>query len=188
MNHDLAEMDTLDIFLSNISKDEYESIKHKIGHRKDKPMPLLSWGFFMEAYHRRIDEARKKTDLDTVLAFARKFGWKNELQDTFDEQDYEALIITDKDQKIIWVSDGFTSMTGYTRSFAVQRTPRFLQGELTSEETKQRIKTNLALDKPFKEVIINHRKDNSPYKCEVQIVPLYSNKTTHFIAFERQVV
>ena len=187
MKYNLAEMDTLDIYLSTLSNEEYEKIKSKIGTRKSKPMPLLSWDIFMDGYQKMIHKAKKRTELEEVLAFAQKFNWKNDLQTVFSETDYEALIITDKNQEIIWVNDGFTSMTGYSKKFALTKTPRFLQGARTSDKAKNRIKTKIALDKPFKDVIVNHRKDNSTYTCEVKIVPLYSEKTTHYIAFERKV-
>ena len=179
-------MRSLDIYLSSLTIEEYEKIKHKI--RPQKPMPLLSWDIFMNSYHRIMAEAINRAELEKVLSFAKKFNWQNDLKLAFSENDYEALIITDKNQKIIWVNDGFTSMTGYSKSFALNKTPRFLQGEKTSLKTKTGIKSKIGLNKPFKGVIINHRKDNSTYKCEVKIVPLYNKETTHFIAFEKQVV
>ena len=105
----------------------------------------------------------------------------------FSKNDYEALIITDKNQNIIWVNDGFSKMTGYPKKEALNKTPKFLQGEKTSAETKKKIWQNILLDKPFKEVIINYKKDQTPYKCEVKILPLYNKQTTHYIAFERKI-
>ena len=188
MENNLANMMCLDVYLSGLSKEEYEKIKHNIGTRDYSPNPLLSWGVYMEGYHKKIAEVRRKSDLEQVLSLAKRFNWKNDIGSAFSENEYEALILTDKNQRIIWVNDGFTTMTGYSKSFATNKTPRFLQGEKTSVENRERIKTKIALDKPFKDVIINHRKDNSTYKCEVKIIPLFNEKTTHYIAFERQVV
>ncbi|MBF8149399.1 PAS domain-containing protein [Winogradskyella sp. F6397] len=188
MKHDLAAMNSLDIYLSNLTNEEYDKIKHKIGTRKSKSMPLLSWDIYRDGYHKRMTEAKKKIELEKVLSFAKQFNWQNDLEIAFAENDYEALIITDINQKIIWVNDGFTSMTGYSKSFALNKTPRFLQGEKTSLRTKAKIKSKIELNKPFKEVIVNHRKDKSIYKCEVKIIPLYHKETTHFIALEKQVV
>ncbi|SFU45642.1 PAS domain S-box-containing protein [Pustulibacterium marinum] len=85
------------------------------------------------------------------------------------------------------MNHGFTDMIGYSKSEALHRTPKFLQGADTSAQTKKRIKDNLAQNKPCKEVLINYRKDQTPYHCEVHIIPLYNQQTTHFIAFEREV-
>ena len=79
-------------------------------------------------------------------------------------------------------------MTGYSKKFAINKTPNFLQGENTLKTTKKRIRTKLELLKPFTEVITNYRKDKTPYKCEVKIIPLYKEKVTHFLAIERKVV
>lgn len=188
MKHKLDDMMCLDIYLSHISEDEYETVKPKIESQKSKAMPLLSWDVFMDAHHQRLLDAKKATELQQVLSFAKKFKWKNDLNLVFSEHDYEALIITDKDQNIIWVNDGFTTMTGYSKKFAINKTPRFLQGKNTSLETKRIVKEHIIKDEPFKAVITNYKKNNTSYKCEVKIIPLYNNNTTHFIAFEKQVI
>lgn len=188
MKHKLDDMMCLDIYLSHLSEDDYKTVQPKIETQKPKAMPLLSWDMFMDAHHQRLLDAKKATELDQVLSFAKKFKWKNDLNLAFSEHDYEALIITDKDQNIIWVNEGFTTMTGYSKKFAINKTPRFLQGKNTSEATKKSVKDNIIKDEPFTAVITNYKKDNTPYKCEVKIIPLYNNNTTHFIAFEKQVI
>ena len=187
MKHSLSEMNTLDIYLSCLSNDQYRRIKPALGINTLKTMPLVSWDIFLEGYQKQLSEAKKRVELDQVLDFAQKFKWENDLQTTFAESDYEALILTDKNQNILWVNEGFTTMTGYSKKFALNKTPRFLQGENTSLETKKQIRKQITLDKPFQNVITNHRKDRSTYICEVKIVPLHTDHTTHFIAFERQV-
>lgn len=188
MKNNLANMMCLDIYLSSLSNKEYQMIKHKIGISKSKPLPLLSWDIFMDSHQKRLIQAKKQIELKTVLSFAQKFNWKNDLNLAFAENDYETLIITNKNQNIIWVNDGFTSMTGYSKKFAINKKPTFLQGEKTSIETKNRIKEKMAEDKPFKGVILNYKKDKTMYNCEVKIIPLYNNNTTHYMAFEKKVI
>lgn len=188
MKYNLLDMNTLDIYLSSLSNEEYTEIEPQILERKYKPMPLLSWDVFTENYHKTIANASKNTEINKVLALAKEYNWQNDLLSTFKNNDFEALIITDKNQKIIWVNNGFTEMTGYSKKYAINKTPRFLQGPETSISTKNRIRTKIKLDKPFTDIITNHRKDSSTYKCEVKIFPLYNDETTHFIAFEKQVV
>ena len=187
MKNSLSQMNTLDIYLSSLSKDQYRRIKPALGINPLKTMPLVSWDIFLEGYQKQLSEAKKRVELNQVLDFAQKFKWENNLQKTFAESDYEALILTDKNQNILWVNEGFTTMTGYTKTFAVNKTPRFLQGKETSPEAKARIKSKIAQGRPFQDIITNHRKDNSTYKCEVNIIPLYGAETIHFIAFERKV-
>lgn len=155
---------------------------------KSLEIPLLSWGVFLDGFNKMNDEAKKKIELDQVLKFSNRFGWNNDLHSMFLENEYEALVITDISQKIIWVNDGFTHMTGYPKSFAIHKTPKFLQGAQTLSQTRKRIKNKIATDKPFKDVIINHRADNSPYECEIKIFPLSNKETTHYIAFEKELI
>lgn len=187
MKNKLPDMMCLDISLSSMSKKEYEEVKPRIADSKTKPMPLLSWDIFMYGFKERMAETIRKVELKGVLSLAEKFKWKNDLNTTFSENDYEALIITDINQNIIWVNDGFSAMTGYSETYALNKTPKFLQGEKTSMQTKKTIKENISQDKPFEGVIINYKKDKTTYKCEVKIIPLYSDKTTHYIAFEKKV-
>jgi len=152
-----------------------------------KAMPLISWDIFINSYQNNLRQFEKYSDIEKVKELADKFNWKTKIDSLIVESDYEAIVITDMGQNIIWVNNGFTEMTGYSKKFALNKRPTFLQGEATSEETKARIREHLRLDKPFKEVIINYKKDKTPYKCEVQIIPLHGDETTHYIALERQV-
>ena len=178
----------LDIYLSKLSREEYKNIQPKIGISKSNSMPLLSWDIFAEGFSKRMDQAKKSTEIMQVKELAEKFNWKNDLNLLFSGAEYEALIITDIDQNIIWVNEGFTTMTGYPKRYAINKTPNFLQGAKTSDTTKKSIRKNIARDKPFKTVITNYKKDRTPYNCEVKIIPLYNQSTTHFIALEKQVI
>ncbi|WP_231367643.1 PAS domain-containing protein [Gillisia sp. JM1] len=123
-----------------------------------------------------------------VKAFAEKANWKNEIGTIFKNRDFDALIITNIDQKILWVNDGFTQMTGYSKKLALNKTPNFLQGINTSITIKNKIRNKLNNLKPFTEIITNYRKDNSSYECEVKIIPMYVENVTHFLAIEKQIV
>lgn len=187
MKNNLDGMTCLDVYLSSLSNDEFEDVKPKIQNSDSKAMPIMSWDVHIENYHDSLLQARKQAEMKYVLTLAEKFNWNNDLKSEFIKNEYEALIVTDKRQNIIWVNKGFTKMTGYPKKYAINNTPRFLQGEKTSAITKKRIWQNILRDKPFKEIIINYKKDQTPYKCEVKIIPLYNQKTTHYIAFERKI-
>ncbi|MGJ8759842.1 MULTISPECIES: PAS domain-containing protein [unclassified Polaribacter] len=187
MKNNLTEMKCLDIYLSGLNKEEYNEIKPKVEISKVKTTPLVSWDIFMDDYYIRLIEAKKRMEIEQVLSFAKKFNWKNDLNLAFSENDYEALIVTDKNQNIIWVNEGFTSMTGYSKKFAINKTPKFLQGEETSVKTKNRIQEKIEQVNPFKEIIVNYKKDGTAYNCEVKIIPLFNENTTHYLAFEKKI-
>ena len=196
MKYNLAQMGALDIFLSRLSDEEYKVVEKKIQKQNTKnscynSLPLSSFGVFMDSYHKKIIQAQKTVELNQIMIFSRKFGWRNNLNQIFSENEHEALILTDQKQKIIWVNDGFVKMTGYSKSYAKDKTPRFLQGEKTTTEARHRIKTKIANNKPFNDIIVNHRKDNSTYKCEIKIFSslqctnhsFYSIRKKSFIIF-----
>ena len=133
-------------------------------------------------------ESKRFQDIIEVKSLASKFNWQNNIDSIFENVQFEAILVTDINEKILWVNNGFSNMTGFSKTDALTKTPRFLQGSKTSIESKQRIRKNLKINLPFKDVIINHKKNGVPYKCEVKIFPLYNNgNKTHYIALERQV-
>jgi PAS domain S-box-containing protein len=188
MKHNLSDMMCLDIYLSSLSDKEYDRIKHQIKSEKAIVMPLLSWDIFSQNYFKTLYNLKIENDIKMVKAFAEKAKWKNKIDTIFNDQDFDALIITDAEQNILWVNDGFTKMTGYSKTFALNKKPHFLQGINTSSKTKKRIRSKLSGLAPFTEIITNYRKDNSPYKCKVKIIPMYSENVTHFLAIEKQVM
>jgi len=188
MKHNLYNIRSLDIYLSGLSQEEYNKIKHEIDPSKMIRTPLLSWDIFMENYQKRIAEAKLNVELQKVISLAEKFNWKNDLKIAFKENDYEAIVITDLNQKIIWMNEGFTKMTGYPKKFALNKTPQFLQGEKTSPDIKKRFREKIIQNKPFKEIIVNYKKDSTAYNCEIKIIPLFNDQTTHYIAFEKEVI
>ncbi len=187
MKYNLSEMSCLDLYLSSLSPEEREALKDKLKPSKAKAMPLLSWDLFSENHFRRMHQAKKETDIRTIETLAKRYHWKNDLKEILTQHEFEAIVITDDQQKIVWVNEGFTQMTGYPKNFAIDKSPKFLQGEKTSEKTRENIKSQLKKNKPFVEVITNYRKDKEAYECEVKIFPLYNKGTTHYLALEREV-
>ena len=177
-----------DIFFSSqkISVNEIEKVDMEITN--SNRMPLMCWDIFMLGYQNAISESRKRMEMNAVLSFGKKFQWKNDLETAFSENRYKALILTDKNQRILWVNDGFTAMTGYSKKEAINNSPKFLHGEKTTQESRRSFRENLLREKPFTEIITNYRKDKTVYQCEVKIIPLNDENTTHYLAFEREVV
>lgn len=107
MKNDLSKMMCLDLFLSSLSKTEYQKIEQHLKPTENSLMPLLSWDIFGQAYQRRIYETQKKNDLAKLLHLAEKHKWNNSITEILKDQNYEALVLTDASQKIVWVNKGF---------------------------------------------------------------------------------
>lgn len=187
MKNDLSKMMCLDLYLSSLSNKEYKKIEQHLKPKENSMMPLLSWDFSGQAHHNRIEDIQRKNDLEKLLHFAGKHNWNNCITEILEDRNYEALVLTDASQKIVWVNKGFSKMTGYPASFAVNRSPSFLSGPETSTVSRKRIADKLHTGTPFKEVIVNYRKNKEKYNCELNIFPLYRDEVTHYLALERQV-
>lgn len=188
MKNNLDNMRCLDIYLPSLSVTDLNIKNPNAVSSRRKMVPLMSWDIFSVNYFKTIENFKIESDIKSVKAFAKKGKWKNEIDAIFENQDFEALIITDADQNILWVNDGFTTMTGYSKKYALNKKPHFLQGTNTSVASRKNIRTKLSQLEPFTEIITNYRKDNSPYECEVKIIPMYNESVTHFLAIERKVV
>ncbi len=180
-------MKSLDIFINSLNDVDYTVLKKELKSSKENTINLLSLDIHLQSFNSILQNASIKKDLSNLSLFAKKLKWKNNLDNILNKNPFEAIILTDINRTILWVNDGFSTMTGFSKKEAINNKPSFLQGRTTSSETKERIRKKLQLNQNFKEVIINHRKDNTTYKCELHIFPLLSATTTHFLALERRI-
>ena len=187
MKQQLEQMLCLDLFL--LQKSEGSIPKSQSPDKvSNSHLPLISCDVFSDHFFKHLNASRKRMDLKKIKNYARKYKWQNDIESLFKSIDFSAIILTDINQKIMWVNEGFTTMTGYTKKEALNRTPKFLQGPETSQEVKSELAFHLNQDKPFVSTLVNYRKNKSTYNCQVYIVPLYSKETTHFIALEKEVL
>ncbi|WP_299624078.1 PAS domain-containing protein [uncultured Tenacibaculum sp.] len=188
MKNAITEMKSLDIYVNSLSVKQYEEIKGSLVSDNRARVNMLSFDIHLQNYNFLCEESSLQQDIFSLQNLAKKFTWKSNIEQILSKNSFEALILTDIDRNILWVNDGFSKMTGYPKNYAIRKTPNFLQGNATSDTVRSRIRKKLALGNPFKEVIINHKKDKTQYKCEIHIFPLKDNdEVTHFLALERQI-
>lgn len=108
----------------------------------------------------------------------------------------DAIVITKADAldepfgpRIVYVNAAFTQMTGYTSGEVIGKTPRILQGELTSRTQLNRIRVALQSGLPIRTELINYHKDGSTYWIEINLVPIPDSdgKITHFVSVQRNI-
>ena len=88
-------------------------------------MPLLSWDIYIQQYFKSLRHFEKQTELADLINLSKKFRWETDLNSMINDNDYEAIVVTDKDQNIIYVNSGFTEMTGYSKKFALKKKNHF---------------------------------------------------------------
>lgn len=108
--------------------------------------------------------------------------------------DYDSIIITtlelDKPgPEIVYVNDGFTRMTGYSREEAIGNTPRMLQGEKTDRAVLDKLRNRLKDGNAFFGHTVNYRKDGTEFINQWDIHPLTNNEgeITHWVSYQHDI-
>ncbi|TQN66744.1 Blue-light-activated protein [Colletotrichum shisoi] len=78
------------------------------------------------------------------------------------------------DNPIVFASDGFVKVTGYTRSEIIPRNCRFLQGQHTDRVPVRRLKAAINERKESVELILNYKKNGDPFWNLLYVAPLYN--------------
>lgn len=87
-----------------------------------------------------------------------------------------AAILTDPrlpDNPIIACNDPFVALTGYLRDEIIGRNCRFLAGKDTDPAATALIRDSIARRQPVMTEILNYRKDGTPFRNAVMIVPIF---------------
>lgn len=83
------------------------------------------------------------------------------------------VVITDKDQIIEWVNDGFTRISGYSAEELIGKRPKdILQGPETSESSRAILREAVEQGKEAYAEIINYHKEHGAYWVEVYLTPI----------------
>ena len=152
-------------------------------------LPLASFDVHLTNLKNLTNEFKKDNDISNLINIINTNYWSTDITMNVFQKDYDALVLTDKKQKIIWVSSGFNNMTGYSKSYAVGKKPAFLQGEKTSPYVKKKIRSDLKNNYSYSGSLINYKKNGQAYNCQIKILPIYSSKKSlkYFLAFEKEI-
>ncbi|KAI4206888.1 MAG: hypothetical protein LQ348_000781 [Seirophora lacunosa] len=97
-----------------------------------------------------------------------------------DRQRYQGLgdcfCLTDPakaDNPIVYASDGFVGVTGYSRTEIVPRNCRFLQGNYTDKSATRRLKASIEAKEETVELLLNYKKNGDPFWNLLYVAPLF---------------
>ena len=107
----------------------------------------------------------------------------------------DAVIITEAEpfdepgQRIIYVNEAFTVMTGYTADEVIGKTPRILQGPKSDRNELKRLKKAMKNWQPCEITTINYKKNGEEFWINFSVSPVADEKGwfTHWIAIEKDV-
>ncbi|MEM8596963.1 MAG: PAS domain S-box protein, partial [Pseudomonadota bacterium] len=106
------------------------------------------------------------------LAERRKLERSEERLATIVEQSPATIILTDTSARIQYANRKFEEVTGWRRDEVLGRTPAFLQSGHTSDQTYERIRTQLDKGERWHGVFRNRRRDGSSYWADTVLLPL----------------
>lgn len=76
----------------------------------------------------------------------------------------------------MYASDGFISVTGYSRKEIIPRNCRFLQGKQTDPMAVKRLRVSIENREETVELLLNYRKDGNPFWNLLYCAPLLNEK------------
>ncbi|WP_435680600.1 PAS domain-containing protein [Nonlabens sp.] len=126
---------------------------------------------------------------DHMEILAEENDWHfNYFLDAYSHFQGYSLVITDKDLNIQCCSENIKKMTGYENYELIGHQPRILQGHKTDSNSKLLIKKAIQKELPFTARLVNYRKNEEAYGCEIHAFPIFNGKSelSHFIAFETE--
>ncbi|RZK13052.1 MAG: PAS domain-containing protein [Flavobacterium sp.] len=147
-------------------------------------LPLLSWDFYGTFLQNLNDDF---SDLKELQSLTISNNWISEFDFGKELQQENVIVVTDSTLKIVFASHNLNKMTGYQSNEVIGKTPKFFQGQATSQETNDEIRMAIKSHEPFEKIIVNYRKSGETYDCLIKGFPIFNKKgqLSHFIAFER---
>jgi PAS domain S-box-containing protein len=99
------------------------------------------------------------------------------------------VLITNRDQEILYVNPAFEKLSGYRLDELHGKTPRILQGPLTSAEVRGQVRKGVETLEPVAVELVNYHKNGNPYWIEMRIAPVFdaAGECTHFVAVENDI-
>ncbi|MEM7207163.1 MAG: methyl-accepting chemotaxis protein [Pseudomonadota bacterium] len=97
------------------------------------------------------------------------------------------VVITDANEKIEYVNNGFTRLTGYSFEEAVGKKPgKLLQGHDTDPAVVQQIREKIVKQEPFYDEILNYTSEGEPYWISLAINPVFdeNNNLKRFVSIQ----
>ncbi|CAJ2506187.1 Uu.00g003170.m01.CDS01 [Anthostomella pinea] len=88
----------------------------------------------------------------------------------------DCFVLTDPakaDNPIVYASDGFVKVTGYSRNEIIPRNCRFLQSRHTDRAAVRRLRTSVDKREESVELLLNNRKDGQPFWNLLYTTPLF---------------
>jgi len=96
-----------------------------------------------------------------------------------------SVLITDAQQRLVYVNPAFCRVTGYSPEEVIGRNPRFLQGPATDPEDREALWDALKEGRPIHQMILNYNRAGEELWFEMHITPLFvQGELAYFMAIQ----
>ena len=102
----------------------------------------------------------------------------------------DSIVITDKKANVLWANPAFEDLTGYKLTEIEGKNHReFIKSGLQSSEFYNEMWKTISNKQPWKNELVNRRKDGALYYEELSITPIldYKNNIEYFIAVKQDI-
>jgi len=105
------------------------------------------------------------------------------------EQTADSVFITNRDGVIEYVNPAFETMTGYSRSEAVGRTPRLFASQLHDQKFYEGLWATILSGRVFRAIVTNRMKNGQLFNEDQTITPIRGadGAITHFVSTGRDI-
>ena len=145
----------------------------------------------LEEYSGRL--VAKLEERNTELEAQTEVLLQNErqlmLQATALEMAANAIVISDREGKILWVNPAFTRLSGYSPKETIGQTPRLLKSGKHGPAYYQKLWETILSGRTWHGEFVNRRKDGTLFHGEQTVTPVYAEpgKITHFIGIMQDI-
>ncbi|WP_025743630.1 PAS domain-containing protein [Aquimarina pacifica] len=146
-------------------------------------LPLISWEFYAEDL--TLVESHKE-DFNALKKITKDWSFYRDYHKELIAKK-SVILITNPNLTIVYASQNMIKMNGYSNEEVVGNSPKMFQGEDTCPKMSKKIRNAVDRQIPFEASLLNYRKDNSTYMCEIKGFPVHdkNGKLIHYIAFEK---
>lgn len=143
----------------------------------------------MEAELKALKQQLERLELEnlTLKSQLAQQGWLADAIDTTDT----TVVVTDPRRPgnpIVYASEGFERLTGYSLDETLGRNCRFLQGDDTAQPEILRLRDAVAAGEDVRVVLRNYRKDGSLFWNELYLTPVYrEGELVNFVGVQSDV-
>ncbi|WP_189460796.1 diguanylate cyclase domain-containing protein [Jeongeupia chitinilytica] len=100
-----------------------------------------------------------------------------------------AILITDRGGRIVWVNDAFCRLSGFDVAELLGQTPHIVHSGIQDRAFYLEMWETILIGQPWQGELVERRKDGSLYTVNQVITPLFSSDgdVTHFVAIQHDV-